>query len=468
MAIDNPDLIFNDNDISGNNGISDVTNPDKVIATDGDIGSVDENADESVDKNNQDKGKDKPTDDSPSKETDSNSKDTKDGDDTNGDNSDTEGKDTKDEGKDTKDDKEDDDSQEVEDVVVNENGDLVDSDGKILAKKGQFTIDGDDVILHDDAPAKILEEEDKNLNLVLNQLKTDFDIELNDEEGNPITFDLSTPKGVSNLVATAGKAYHDKQLTELFNELPRVKSYLDHIVAGGDDRSFFNPSTNFNSITIPEDTDSNKESNKLHRRSILVTKNLYERGAQNLSGDDLKNAQKEVNDYVDYLFDKGIAKEKADSALAWLKSYETKENEARDAANQKAIEDNRNKIKEYWDDVHNIVSTGDIENITIPKGDRQAFYDYMSKPVGNTGKSQSQIDAEGEQKEKYLMLQYLRFKKFNLDDYIEARAKTQNAKKLRLMSSKSNNKKRGGKTFRIRKTNVNLDNISIQNLSQQK
>lgn len=448
------ELIFDDNDLGSNNSGSDVTNTPSVHdGAGGDDGTTDISK---VEDKPADKGDDKPTDkETPSDDTstDDKTKDTDAGDDKD---TDTSTDDSTDGG----------DSEGEQEVFIDkETGNLVDSTGKVYAEKGQFEVDDEgNVTLDDDATVNV----EDDFQAVKEQIKNDFGIDLVDAEGNALEFD-GTPEGFSKLAGTVAEKFHESQLNDLFEELPQVKSYLDHVIAGGTDSTFFNQATNYSGLNIPEDSDTNKEANKVLRRNILIQKEILSRGGANMETEAFEALQKEVEDYVEYLFDKGVEKDQADNAVDWLKSYEAQQNQERDAANQKAIEANRKANEEYWDNVKSIVDTGELKGINIPKAERDAFYKYLAVPVGNTGKSQQMLDREKQGHDLGLTLEYLRFKNFDLDKFIEQRANTKQSEKLKLMAANSHKSKNSrGKTLKIKTKGVSLDKLNLQYLSQKK
>jgi len=68
-----------------------------------------------------------------------------------------------------------------------------------------------------------------------------------------------------------------------------------------------------------------------------------------------------------------------------------------------------------------------------------------------------------------LVLEYMRFKKLDLDRLIDSKAKTEQVKRLKMMASGSKQSlSNKGTSLKIKKKSVNLDNISLQNLSRVK
>ncbi len=345
------------------------------------------------------------------------------------------------------------------DVDVNEAGDLVDKTGKIVASKGEFTVD-------EDGNVELLQKENEGIKAVLEQVKNEYGIELKDDQGNPLMFE-NTVEGTTQLIGAAAEKLHEKHLNDLFEEYPQFKHYLNHHIAGGSDEEFFAAPTNFKKVSIPADTETNKEANRKLRENLIIQKEFIARGGANLQGEAAAKLQQEAADYAAYILDKGQEGEKAKDALAWLQSFEKQEQDARNKANEATIAANKVEVAQYWENVRNAVVTGELKDgkgnptIVIPKNERDAFYKYLAAPVGNTGKSQAQIDRDKQSHSMGLTLEYLRYKDFDLNKFIEAKAQTKQAEKLEVIANAS--AKAGKKTtgMRVKTGSTNFNKLNL-------
>lgn len=352
------------------------------------------------------------------------------------------------------------------DVDVNEAGDLVDKTGKVLAAKGEFTVD-------EDGNVELLQKENEGIKAVLEQVKNEYGIELKDDQGNPLMFE-NTVEGTTQLIGAAAEKLHEKHLNELFEELPQIKHYLNHLIAGGSDEEFFAAPTNFKKVSIPADTETNKEANRKLRENLIIQKEFIARGGANLQGEAAAKLQQEAAEYAAYILDKGQEGEKAKDALAWLQAFEKQEQDAKNKANEATIAANKVQVEQYWEGVRNAVVTGELKDgkgnptIVIPKNERDAFYKYLAVPVGNTGKSQAQIDREKQSHSMGLTLEYLRYKDFDLNKFIEAKAQTKQAEKLEVIANAS--AKAGKKTtgMRVKTGTTNFNKLNLGFLTSPK
>jgi len=351
-------------------------------------------------------------------------------------------------------------------VEVNEAGDLVDSTGKVLAAKGEFTV-------NEDGTVELLQKESEGIKAVLEQVKNDYGIELKDEQGNPLKFE-NTVEGTAQLIGVAAEKLHEKHLNDLFEEYPQFKHYLNHVVAGGSDEEFFSAPTNFRKVSIPADTETNKEANRKLRENLIIQKEFIARGGANLQGEAAAKLQQEAADYAAYILDKGQEGEKAKDALAWLQSFEKQEQDARNKANEATIAANKVQVEQYWENVRNAVVTGELKDgkgnatIVIPKNERDAFYKYLAAPVGNTGKSQAQIDREKQSHSMGLTLEYLRYKEFDLNKFIEAKAQTKQAEKLEVIANAGAKASKKTTGMRVKTGTTNFSKLNLGFLTSPK
>ena len=348
-------------------------------------------------------------------------------------------------------------------VSINQEGDLVDSNGEILAKKNEFSYDENtgEVSLDKD-------ESIEEMNLITSKIQEQHGLELVDNEGQPLTFE-STPEGIVELANVVGQKLNEKYMEELWEEIPQLKSYFEHIVAGGNDAEFFTSETNYKQIIIPEDTESNGEANKRLRRDIIKQKFILSHNTSHYSEDDFQRLYNDAEEWAEFNFSKGSEADKAKEDLNWLHRYEDNINAERDRANQEAIAEQRESTTRFWEEVRDVVSQGELNGINIPKSERNAFYNYVSSPVNNQGQSQSQVDRIEQGHKSNLVLEYMRFKKLDLNKLVESKAQTQQVQKLKMMASGSKQKlSNKGTSLKLRKKSVNLDNINLQNLSRVK
>ena len=252
-------------------------------------------------------------------------------------------------------------------------------------------------------------------------------------------------------------------------EVPQLKSYFEHIVAGGNDSDFFTSETNYKQITIPEDTETNVEANKRLRRDIIKQKFILSHDTSNYTEEDMQQLYNDAEEWAEFNFSKGTETDKAKEDLNWLHRYEDNLNKQRDARNKEIIEERKESNNQFWQEVKTIVDTGELKGINIPKSERDAFYKYIAIPVNKDGQSQSQIDRMEQGHKTNLVLEYMRLKNLGLNKLIESKAQTQQVKKLKLMAGASKQKlSNKGTSLKLKKKSTNIDNISLQNLSRVK
>jgi len=132
-------------------------------------------------------------------------------------------------------------------------------------------------------------------------------------------------------------------MEELWEEVPQLKSYFEHIVAGGSDAEFFTSETNYKQINIPEDTETNAEANKRLRRDIIKQKFILSHDTSNYTQEDFNKLYNDAEEWAEFTFSKGVEVDKATEDLNWLHRYEDNLN-AKEIEGIKKLLKNANKV----------------------------------------------------------------------------------------------------------------------------
>jgi hypothetical protein len=122
------------------------------------------------------------------------------------------------------------------------------------------------------------------------------------------------------------------------------------------------------------------------------------------------------------------------------------------------------KQKEFWNGVYETIENStEFAGLTVPKREKSKFFGYISNPVNRDGQTQRDVDHGNAEMEVKLAIDYLMFKGFKLDDIIQTKAKTSNAKSLRDKISKNEEKIKSSKktSRRSRGGAVDLDNLDL-------
>lgn len=232
-------------------------------------------------------------------------------------------------------------------------------------------------------------------------------------------FEDST-EGLAKLTKLTGDKIASDTLDRIFNAHPTVKAHLDFVQNGGDPNKFmqsYSPKKDYASIKLEGDSDETKEIAKSVLRDYFTAR-----------GDSPEFA----NDIIESYEDKGLLVSKGAAAGTALANSQA-------AAQAKVIEDQRRQAEaqriedeKTWAQVTDIVTKAPtIGGIPIATRERASFQDYISKPVDARGRTQRDLDLESATLEQQLGLDFLMFKKLDMNTIIKTRAKTESAISLR-------------------------------------
>jgi len=258
-----------------------------------------------------------------------------------------------------------------------------------------------------------------------------------------------TTDGLIKLTQDVGSQIAEDQLDQLFEKFPLVKNHSQYVLSGGDSQQFmkaYDPNNDYSKMDVSEED--------IASQRAVLSDYFKAKGHE----DDF--IQEILEDYKDSgkLFDKAT---RAQEALAKSQSATREKMLAGQKTQQ--VEDNK-KQKEFWNGVYDTIENStEFAGLTVPKREKSKFFNYISSPVTREGQTQRDLDHGNAEMEVKLAIDYLMFKGFKLDDIIQTKAKTSNAKSLRDKISKNEEKIRSAKktTRRARGGAVDLDNLDL-------
>lgn len=333
---------------------------------------------------------------------------------------------------------------EVEDDVLDEpeievevNDDLTDDQ-----EDDRGDEDSDDEVEDKPLKTKTVEDSDIESNTVVGDILEKLGYDTENEYDD-------TTEGLLQLTQDVGAQMAEDQLDQLFEKFPLVKNHLQYVLSGGDSQQFmkaYDPNNDYSKMDV-------SEGDIASQRSVL---NDYFKA----KGHDSDFIEEMLEDYQDNgkLFNKAI---RAKDALAKSQDRQREEMLASQKTQQQA---NSVKQKEFWNGVYDTIENStEFAGLTVPKREKSKFFGYISNPVNSNGQTQRDIDHGSAEMEVKLAIDYLMFKGFKLDDIIQTKAKTSNAKSLRDKISKNEEKIRSSKRSarRSRGGAVDLDNLDL-------
>ena len=230
------------------------------------------------------------------------------------------------------------------------------------------------------------------------------------------TYD-DTVEGLTEYVRDISQEVAENQIEDLFKQFPDVQKHLDYVLAGGDSDQFFqahNPQNDFNNLEL-------SEKDTMTQKAVLSQYFQYK-------GHDQGFIQDMLDDYEDSgkLFDKAQLAKKSLAEVQEEQRQELYQQQLQQHEQQEA------EREQFWDGVANTLEEGrEFAGIRIPDSDKSNFFDYISEPADDSGRTQRDIDYNNADMDMKLAIDYLMFSGFNLEDIISTKAKTQSARNLR-------------------------------------
>lgn len=305
-------------------------------------------------------------------------------------------------------------TQEVEQEEPNE----LDEDAQEYDDRGDEDADDDDdyyqqpeeeTYIEDEGEQPDYEESDDEL-LIADQISNILGYELENQYDD-------TVEGLTEYVRDISQEVAEAQIQDLFEQFPEVQQHLDYVLAGGESGQFFeahNPQNDFSNLNM-------SEKDTMTQKAVLSQYFQYK-------GHDQAFIQDMLDDYEDSgkLFDKASL---AKDSLAQVQQQQREEMYQQQLEEFERQEAER---EQFWDGVADTLEQGrEFAGIRIPDSDKSNFFEYISAPIDETGRTQRDVDYSEADMDIKLAIDYLMFSGFNLEDIISTKAKTESARNLR-------------------------------------
>lgn len=226
-----------------------------------------------------------------------------------------------------------------------------------------------------------------------------------------------TVEGLTEYVRDISQEVAEAQIQDLFQQFPEVQQHLDYVLAGGDSAQFFeahNPQNDFSNLPMSE-------------KDIITQKAVLSQYFQYKGHD-----QAFIQDMLDDYEDSGKLFDKASLAKDSLAKVQQQQREEMYQQQMELYEQQQAEQEAFWDGVADILEQGrEFAGIRIPDADKSNFFEYISAPVDDSGRTQRDIDYSEADMDIKLAIDYLMFSGFNLEDIISTKAKTESARNLR-------------------------------------
>ena len=308
---------------------------------------------------------------------------------------------------------------------VDTNGNLINEQGQVVLSKESLDkyIDTGEVLL--DAQGNQIDETGKIIKpasevnvantiieLSKNAIEQELGFTLLDSEGKPKSYSNSV-EGSTELLKDIATNATVNAVTAFLNSNPELKDVYFHLANGGKLDDYTSSNVDYTAV----DVTTLDRTGKLN----YIKQSFEQQGLKN-AGSLIKTLEQSS--------DEALTQAAAD-AIITLKQVSEDAKVEREREYQLNQQKEAQALEEYWNNVNSVITNGKLKDINIPNAEKEDFFKYLAVPINSKGESQEMIDAEKEDNEDRLLLSYLRFKKFNLNDLVNLKAKTNRLEQLR-------------------------------------
>ena len=257
-----------------------------------------------------------------------------------------------------------------------------------------------------------------------------------------------TVEGLTEYVRDISQEVAEAQIQDLFEQFPEVQRHLDYVLAGGESEQFFqahNPQNDFDNLQLTE-------KDTMTQKAVLAQYFQFK-------GHDNEFINEMLEDYED----SGKLFSKAQIAKDSLAQVQKQQREEMYQQQMEIFQQQEAEQEAFWDGVANTLEEGrEFAGIRIPDRDKSNFFEYISAPVDDSGRTQRDIDYSEADMDVKLAIDYLMFSGFNLEDIISTKAKTESARNLRERIVSNQERVRNAKGQQRRKQQAfDPDNLDI-------
>ena len=293
----------------------------------------------------------------------------------------------------------------------------------------------DDRSVEDEYEDNDVEDEDVDMSdySIADQISSTLGFEMENDYAD-------TVEGLTEYVKDIAQEVAEDQMQDLFEQFPEVQRHLDFVLNGGESEQFyeaFNPNADYNNFNLTE--------NDSMSQKVILQQYFQHKGHDN----------EFINEMLEDYEDSGKLYSKAKIAKDSLAQVQIQQREEMQEQQAKMFEQQEEEREEFWDGVADVIEGGnEFAGIRIPDRDKADFFDYISSPADDSGRTQRDIDYSDADLEIKLAIDYLMFSGFNLEDIINTKAKTASARNLRdrIVSNQERVKNAKGAQRRKQKT----------------
>lgn len=256
-----------------------------------------------------------------------------------------------------------------------------------------------------------------------------------------------TAEGLTEMTKDVANKLAEEQLDMIMEKFPLVKQHLQYVMTGGESQNFMqahDPNQDYSKVTLSEDDTAMQK---------MLVRNYFKS-----KGHDNEFIQEMIEDYND----SGKLYTKAELAKNSLHKIQT-ENRTQLVKNQEEnFKQQKKEEKKIWEDIYTTIQDSkEFNGITIPSREKNKFFQYISAPVDNKGRTQSTIDAQNTDVQTRLFMDYLIFKKFDLSKIVNSKVKSSKAADLKSRIKTHTKSVKNATKAAKRQTDFNIDDLDL-------
>ena len=293
----------------------------------------------------------------------------------------------------------------------------------------------------------------------------DDDVEENVNESSSVAFEVAktlgfelendyedSVEGLTNFVRDISQNAAEEQLAGLFEQFPDIQQHLDYVLAGGDSREFFQrqgQQVDYNSIEV-------KEADVSMQRAVLA-QFLQTKG----------HDTEFIQDTIDTYEDSGRLFSNAQKAKQHLVQFQQEEQQQLMEQQQQIYQQQQEQQQQFWSEVADTIESGnEFAGVRIPDREKSNFFEYISTPVGEGGKTQRDLDYQEAGTDIKLAIDYMLYSGFDLNGVIEKKSKTQAAKNLRQRIISNEEKSKSARKQQRSSKTIDFDQLDLGSILQ--
>ena len=320
------------------------------------------------------------------------------------------------------------------DLLTYFKGTQFDAQGNIVTDDGEIVAKFEDIEQYVNG-----EEEEESEPSFIQSYITNNKLEILDADGKPKEYP-DTEEGLSQLIADTSELQGRRYFQNMLSQSPELEAVAKHLLSGKD-ISTYNSNVDYDSLDVKK---MSKEDKLQVIREDLKASNFSE---------------ERISSMITMIIDSNTIDVQTKTAIESSKNRQALNEQQREADFQAAEARKQQDIVDYWNNVQATVTKGDLGYLSIPDKEKAGFFEYMSKPVNNNGESQEVLDLQKETIETQLAISYLRYKGYDLNSLVKAKAGEEKVKSLRERMRKSSKAKFTGSSVTNTNPNNNDDEI---------